>query len=52
MKARSRLITRLWMLPMGAVILIAAHVLVLRYAFPHKDLSVAVVAGVMILMTV
>ena len=38
------------MLLVGAVVLIAGHALVLRYALPHKGLSSTLVAGVMILV--
>ncbi len=52
MKGYSRLLTRPSMLLVGAVVLIAGHALVLRYALPHKGLSSTVVAGVMILVVI
>jgi hypothetical protein len=52
MKGDSRLLTRPWMLLVGAVVLIAGHTLVLRYALQHKRLSSTTVAGVMILVVI
>jgi hypothetical protein len=52
MNGPSRPLTRPWMPLVGAVILIAAHALVRRYALPHKGLSSAVVAGVMIFVVI
>jgi hypothetical protein len=40
------------MLLVGAVVLIAGHALVLRYALPHQGLSSTLVAGVMILVVI
>jgi len=36
------------MLLVGAVVLIASHTLVLRYALQHKNLSAAMVTGIVI----
>ena len=43
MTAHSRLFKRPWMLPVGAIALIAAHAIILRYVLPHAALSAAVV---------
>jgi len=40
------------MLPVGAVALIAAHAIILRYVLPHAALSAAVVTGVIILVVI
>jgi hypothetical protein len=52
MKEHRRLVARSWMLAMGAVLLIATHAMVLRFALPHKGLSAAVIAGVMLLVAI
>jgi hypothetical protein len=52
MKGHTRLLKQPWMLPVGAVVLIASHTLVLRYALQHKRLSSTTVAGVMILVAI
>jgi hypothetical protein len=52
MKGHSRLLTRSWTLPAGAVALIAAHATILRYVLPHAALSAAVVSGVVILVVI
>jgi membrane protein YdbS with pleckstrin-like domain len=52
LKGHTRLLTRPWMLLVGAVVLIASHTLVLRYALQHKRLSSTAVAGVMILVVI
>jgi hypothetical protein len=52
MKEHSRMLTRPWILLVAGVVLIVAHALVLRFALPHKALSAAVVAGVMILVLI
>jgi hypothetical protein len=49
-KAHNLLRRRPWMLPVGVVALIAAHVIVVRYALPRAALSVAVVSGVVIVV--
>jgi hypothetical protein len=40
------------MLPVGAVALIAAHAIIVRYVLPHAALSAAVVAGVIVLVVI
>jgi len=52
MKGHSRLLTRSWTLPAGAVALIAAHATILRCVLPHTTLSVAVVSGVIIVVVI
>jgi hypothetical protein len=52
MTVRSRLFKRSWMLPVGAVVLIAGHATILHYVLPHAALSAAVVAGVIILVVI
>lgn len=44
------MLTRRWLLLALAVVLIASHSLVLRFALQHKSLSAVSVAGVMILI--
>jgi hypothetical protein len=44
------MLTRIWILLLGGVVLIAAHALILRFALQHKGLSTAVAAGVVILI--
>ena len=52
MKGHSRLLTRTLMLPMGVVVLIAGHGIILSYVLSHTALSAAVVAGVMMLVVI
>ena len=52
MKEHSRRLTRPWILLVAGVALIASHTLVLRFALPHKALSTAVVAGVIIIVLI
>ena len=52
MTRRSRLFKPPWMLPVGAVALIAAHAAILRYILPHAALSAVVVSGVIILVVI
>lgn len=42
-------LTRRWLLLALAVVLIASHALVLRFALQHKSLAASVVAGVLFL---
>ena len=49
MKGHSRLLTRMWMLPVAAVVLVAGHI-VLPYLLAHTALSATVVPGVVVLM--
>ena len=51
MSGHRRLLTRTWMLPLPAVVLIAGHV-ILPYSLSHTALSAAVVSGVIVLMVV
>jgi hypothetical protein len=51
MKGHRQLLTRTWMLPMVAVVLIAVHI-ILPYLWAHTALSATVVSGVMLLMVV
>jgi hypothetical protein len=44
------ILSRRWLLLVLAVVLIASHALVLRFALQHKSLSASVVAGVMLLV--
>ena len=50
MTGHNRMLARRWLLLALAVVLIASHALVLRYALQHKSLSASVAAGVMILV--
>jgi hypothetical protein len=50
MTGHNRILSRRWLLLALAVVLIASHALVLRFALQHKSLSASVVAGVMILV--
>jgi len=50
MTGHNRILSRWWLLLALAVVLIASHALVLRFALQHKSLSASVVAGVMILV--
>jgi hypothetical protein len=52
MTGRSRLFKRSWMLGVGAVALVAAHAIILRYVLPHAALSAAVVSGVIIVVVI
>ncbi len=52
MRGRSGLRARGWMLPVGVVILIAGHGIVLYYFSSHVALSAAVVSGVIILVVI
>ena len=52
MTGRSRLLKRFWMLPVGAVALVAAHAIILRYFLSHAALSAAVVSGVIIVVVI
>ena len=52
MRGHSRLRARGWMLPVGVVILIAGHGIVLYYFSSHVALSAAVVSGVIILVVI
>jgi len=51
MSEHRRLLTRMWMLPAAAVVLIAGHI-ILPYLLSHTALSAAVVSGVIVLMVV
>jgi len=44
--------TRQWLLLALAVVLIASHALVLRFALQHKGLAASVVAGVTLLVVI
>jgi hypothetical protein len=46
----NRMLSRPWLLLALAVVLIASHGLVLRYALRHKSLSAAMVTGILILV--
>jgi nitrate/nitrite transporter NarK len=50
MTGHDRIPSRRWLLLALAVVLIASHALVLRFALQHKSLSASVAAGVMILV--
>lgn len=50
MTGHNRMLTRRWLLLALAVVLIASHALVLRFALQHKSLAASVVAGVMFLV--
>jgi membrane protein YdbS with pleckstrin-like domain len=50
MTGYNRMLTRAWLLLALAVVLIASHALVLRYALQHKSLSAAMVTGIVILV--
>ena len=50
MKGHSRLLTRTLMLPVGIVVLIAGHGIMLYYVSAHTALSATVVSGVIILV--
>ena len=52
MTRHSRLRARAWMLVAGAIILIAAHGVILYYFSSHMALSAAVVSGVIILVVI
>ena len=52
MKGHSRRLSHPWLLPVGAVALIAAHVTILRYVLTHAALSAAVVSGVVVLVVI
>jgi hypothetical protein len=49
MKEHRRLLTRAWILPVGAVVLIAGHVM-LPYLLSRAGLTTAVVSGVVVLV--
>lgn len=55
MKGHSRLLTRIWVLPVGVVglivLLIAGHV-ILYFVLSHTALSAAIVSGVIILVVI
>lgn len=51
MNGHRRWLTRTWMLPMVAVVLVAGHI-ILPYLLSHTALSAAVVSGVIVLMVV
>jgi hypothetical protein len=51
-RRHSFLLKRPWMLPVGVVALIAAHLIVLCYALPHVALPVAVVSGVILVVMI
>ena len=50
MTGHNRMFSRPWLLLALAVVLIASHALVLRYALHHKSLSASLAAGVMFLV--
>jgi hypothetical protein len=50
MTRRNRTLTRRWLLLALAIVLIASHALVLRFALQHKSLAASVVAGLMFLV--
>jgi membrane protein YdbS with pleckstrin-like domain len=52
MKLHSRLRALAWTLPVGVVILIAGHGILLYYISSHMALSSAVVSGVIILVVI
>ena len=52
MKAHARLLMRTWMLPVGVIILIAGHGIILYNVWSHTALSAAVVLGVIILVVI
>jgi membrane protein YdbS with pleckstrin-like domain len=52
MRGPSRLRARAWMLPVGALILITGHGIVLYYVSSYVALSAAVVSGVIILVVI
>jgi hypothetical protein len=52
MKGHSRLLTRTLMLPVGIVVLIAGHGIMLYYVSAHTALSATVVSGVIILVVI
>jgi hypothetical protein len=52
MRGHIRLLKRPWVLPVGVLALIAAHLTILRYALQHAALSAAVVSGVIIVVVI
>jgi len=50
MKGHNLLRRHPWILPVGVVALIAAHVIVVRHALPRAALSVEVVSGLIIVV--
>lgn len=50
MSAHNSMLTRPWLLLAVAVVLIAGHSLILRYALQHRSLSAATAIGVVILV--
>ena len=52
MTRRSRWFRRPWVLLVGAVALVAAHVTILRYVLTHAAVSAAVVSGVVVLVVI
>ena len=51
MKGHRRLLTRTWMVPVAALMLIGGHI-VLPYFWAHTALSATVVPGVILLMVI
>jgi hypothetical protein len=52
MKGLSRLRARAWMLPVGVIILIAAHGIILYHLSSYLALSAGVASGVIVLMVI
>jgi membrane protein YdbS with pleckstrin-like domain len=52
MQEHSRLLTRALVLPVGVIVLIAGHGIILYYVSSYKALSAAAVSGVIILVLI